>query len=156
RAFAGKGVAGEEREDRTLPFEEALLGLDDPLVGAPGAERGEPEVPLEARLIRRVDAWRGLWILRLVTGRVGLPSDAVARALELDFVTRLRHHGEETVAVGDARVADEDRWPREEEHVGRHEERGDRGVEDPREGDGGAPRSPAPRKGASDVPFGKR
>ena len=73
------------------------------LVLAPVAQRREPEVPVEARLIGRVDARRFVERLRLVAKLIGGPVHAVVGALEFDLVAAARHHGEEAVLVGDAK-----------------------------------------------------
>src|SRR5581483_10461027 len=73
------------------------------LVLLPVAERSEPEVPVEPRLIRRVDAWTLVERLRLVAERVGGPVLTIVGALELDLVATAGHHGEEAILISDAK-----------------------------------------------------
>src|SRR5204863_7721394 len=70
------------------------------------AERRDPEVPVEARLLRRVNAGRAARVLRFETERIADPGSSVARALKLNFVTLPRHHREEAVVVDDAELRD--------------------------------------------------
>src|SRR5580692_8500225 len=69
----------------------------------PVAERSEPQVPLEARLVGSVNAWSFVERLRLVTEKIGRPVLPVVRALEFDFITAASHHGKQTILVGDAK-----------------------------------------------------
>src|SRR5207245_9249096 len=106
-----EGIAREEAEDLRRAGEQTQLGVDDPWVLAPLAERGEPEVPFEPRLVWRVDAGRLHRILRLVAERVRRPVRAVAGALELELEAVVRHHREETIAVRDAQGLQRDGRP---------------------------------------------
>ena len=65
----------------------------------PVSERGEPEIPVEARLVGGVDAGAGVEVLRLVEEAIGGPVFAVVGALEFDLVTMRCHDGEEAVLV---------------------------------------------------------
>lgn len=99
----GEGVTAEKVEDVGRIVQKAFFGAGDEHVFAPGAERGEPEVPVEAWLVRRVDARRFVEGLGLVTEEVGRPVLAVVRSLEFDFVAVAGHDREEAVAIGDAK-----------------------------------------------------
>src|SRR5205085_10872404 len=115
------------------------LRVHHPRIVGDAAERREPEVPLEARLIRREDARRLFWILWLVAKWIGDPRRAVARSLKFDFVTCARHHREEAEAVDDAcwRQKTRHRKVRKEKHrrrgdeVSREDDRGNSGREAP-------------------------
>src|ERR1700733_5740823 len=102
RRGVGERISGEELEDVVVVGEEELLGARDDGVLRPRAERGKPEIPVEARLIGRIEAGGAGKILRLVTEGIGRPGGAVVGALELDLVAVRSHHGEEAVLIGDA------------------------------------------------------
>src|ERR1700732_2376261 len=80
-----KRIAGKQGQDVGAAFEEALLGAGDDGIGAPVAERGEPQVPIETGLIGGVDARSFVGILRLKAKFVRQPILAVIGALELDL-----------------------------------------------------------------------
>ena len=96
----GEGVGAEEGENVGGVIEETIFGGSDEHVLAPVGERGEPEVPVEAGLVGRVDAWILVEELWLVTKEVRRPGLAVVGALELDFVAATGHDGEQAVGVG--------------------------------------------------------
>ncbi len=103
RRRAAERISGEQRKHIRLVIEQALLGPDDEAVILPWAKRGEPQIPIETRLIRGVNSRRRFHILRLVAKWIGDPCFAVARALKFNFVARVRHHCEKAVAFGDAK-----------------------------------------------------
>ena len=135
----GEGIAGEEAEDVEIIFEEALLSLRNDGRLLPGGEGGEPEVPVEAWLVRSVDAWAGVHVLRLVEEGIGDPLLAVVGSLKLDLVSMRCHDGEETILVCDAKWLERDDWFQGEGRVApEHLTDGNEGcVEDPSEDDGG-------------------
>src|SRR5215472_83180 len=73
------------------------------MVLAPGTKRGEPQVPVEARLIGRIDAGGSFYVLWLVAERIGGPGCAVPRSLELDLVALVGHDSEQAVSVSYAK-----------------------------------------------------
>src|SRR6516162_5069304 len=81
-----KRIAGEQREHLRITREQQLLGMKHKSIFAPVSERGEPQVPVKARLVWRVDARRLGRILRLVAEGVSDPVLAVVRSLELNLV----------------------------------------------------------------------
>src|ERR1700684_346774 len=98
----GEGILGEEFEDVAIIFDQALFGPHDETRILPRAERGKPQIPIEARLIGRVNSRGFVDVLRLVTEGIGGPGFSVLRALELDFVAAVSHHSEQAVSIGDA------------------------------------------------------
>lgn len=98
----GKRVPGEKAKDLRATFQEADLGAGDDRCAVPGGERGEPEVPVEARLVRRVDARAIVRVLRFEAKEIGRPVLVIVGALKLDLVAVRRHVGEKAVLVGDA------------------------------------------------------
>src|SRR5271156_3478274 len=63
---AGERVAPEERENIPAVGEQPLLSKRDKGVLLPVAQRGEPQVPVEPRLIRRIDTRSLIEGLRLI------------------------------------------------------------------------------------------
>src|SRR4029077_13758324 len=98
-----KRIAGEERQHVGGTCQEALFGARDDGIGAPVTERGEPQIPIETRLVGGVDARSLVGILRLEAKLVSHPGFAVIRALELNFIATAGHYREEAVAVGNAK-----------------------------------------------------
>ena len=89
-----KWVVGEEAQDIWGALEEAFFRERDNGIGAPVPKGGEPQIPVETGLIRRVDARRLMGILRLEAKRIGDPIFAVIGTLKFDFVAPARHYGE--------------------------------------------------------------
>ena len=102
RGRAIEGIRSEKLKDIRAVLEQAFLGIDNEWIAPPGGERGEPEVPIEARLKRRIDSRRLGHILRLISEGICDPVFAVPRALKFDFVSFMRHDGEQAVAIGDS------------------------------------------------------
>ena len=99
----GKGFAAKSARTSGVVREQAAFRTQDEWIIAPLAERREPQVPIEARLIGRVDARSFVQLLRLMPEGIGDPCFAVVGALEFDFVAAARHHGEKAIAIGDAK-----------------------------------------------------
>src|SRR5579859_4404149 len=116
---AAKGIAGEEAEHIARVGQQQLFGAGDDGVLRPRAERGEPQVPVEARLVGRVDARPGGEVLRFVAEGIRDPGGAVVRALELDLVAVRGHDREEAVLIGDAERLQRDDWHGGEREVAR-------------------------------------
>src|ERR1700693_179656 len=74
-----KRIAGEQRQHVRATCQEALFGARDDGIGAPVTERGEPQIPIETRLIGGVDARSLVGILRLEAKLVRHPGFAVIR-----------------------------------------------------------------------------
>src|SRR6516165_1010736 len=111
-----KRIAGEQRKHLRITREQQLLGAKHKGIFAPVAERGEPQVPVKARLVWRVNAWRLGGTLRLVAEAVSDPVLAVVRSLEFDLETLPGHAAKQTVLVRDTKWLDECdrfRWQRE-------------------------------------------
>ena len=96
-------IAAEQPDDVAVVLQQSLLGDWHKVVLLPVAERSEPEVPVEARLIRRINARRLVQGLRLVREQIRRPVLAVVGALELDLVAAARHHRKQAVLVGNAK-----------------------------------------------------
>src|SRR5690348_7707552 len=63
---ARKRIGSEQGEDVWLICEQTVFGPDHEAVLGPGTERGKPQVPIETRLIGRVNSRRVIEFLRLV------------------------------------------------------------------------------------------
>ena len=97
-----KGIGGEEREYVRVFRKQPPFGAQDERIVAPLAERREPQVPIESRLVgRRCAALCSA--PAVVTEGIRNPGLAVVRTLEFDFVTVARHHREQSVPVGDSK-----------------------------------------------------
>ena len=66
------------------------------------AQRCEPHLPIQSRLVRRDEARPAVHITRFPFEFVGVPGDAIVASFDDDFETLGRHHCEETVAVDQA------------------------------------------------------
>ncbi len=82
-----KRIAPEKREHILVVLKQPLFGEWNKIVLPPVAQRRKPQVPVEARLIRRVDAGSLVQRLRLVAERIRCPVLAVIRTLEFDLVS---------------------------------------------------------------------
>src|SRR6478752_8092247 len=125
RPLARERVAFEQAQHGWASLDEPLLRLLDPWRLLPWAERREPEVPLEARLIRGIDAGMRAWVLWLVPERIGDPEHSVEAPLKLDLVPGFGHDGEEAVGVRDAERIQHAERPRPGRERALHEERDD-------------------------------
>src|SRR6516165_4873142 len=111
-----KRIAGEQRKHLRITREQQLLGMKHKSIFAPVSERGEPQVPVKARLVWRVDARRLGRILRLVAEGVSDPVLAVVRSLELNLVALPGHASEQAVLVRDTKRLEKShrfRWQRD-------------------------------------------
>src|SRR5215471_12372354 len=68
-------------------------------VFAPRSQRGEPQVPIGAGLIRSVDSGPLVQFLWLITKMIRFPVLAVVGALEFDLIPAACHHGKQPVAI---------------------------------------------------------
>lgn len=82
RWVAGERIGRKKFEHAGVVVEQKQFRARHPRVFSPVAQGGEPEVPIKAGLIGRVDARRLGWVLRFVAKGIGDPCLAVARALE--------------------------------------------------------------------------
>src|SRR5580704_7905501 len=99
RWFLRKRIAGKECQHILVIGKEPELRVRHNRILAPGTQRREPKVPIEPRLIRRVDPGRFIHVLRLEAKRVSHPVLAIWRTLEFDLVSAARHHREEPVLI---------------------------------------------------------
>src|SRR6266851_3444282 len=116
-----------------------LFGARHDGIRTPRAEGSEPQIPVEARLVGRIDARSLVGILRLVAEGVCVPSLAIVRTLKFDFVAAAGHNGEEAVAVCDAERLERGYWRGWEGRAGpdHPEEENSAGVKEAREDYGG-------------------
>src|SRR5260370_303708 len=97
-----KGITCEEREYRRRARQEPLFGIDHKSILLPVIERGEPQIPVEARLIGSEYPRLRSRILRLITKRIWPPRPAVIRAFELNLIAASGHNRKKTVPVRDS------------------------------------------------------
>src|SRR5216683_3671888 len=96
-------ISDEQTDYVRLAGQEALFNLQNPGVLPPGAQRCEPQVPVKAGLIGRVNPRGCMDVLRLISEWIRRPGLAVVRTLEFDFVPCARHNGKESEFVGNAK-----------------------------------------------------
>src|SRR5579862_429774 len=97
RRIGSERISGKKFEHARIVLEQQHFRAHNPVVFAPTSQRRKPEVPIEARLVRRVDLrWLGR-VLGLVTEGIRSPGRAIPGALEFDFEARRSHHGKESV-----------------------------------------------------------
>lgn len=134
----GKGIRGKQRKDIEIVCKKVALSAEDHGIVAPVAERCEPEIPIEARLVGSVNAGSFVEGLGLVGEGIGSPVDAVVRALKFDFVAAAGHDGEKAVTIGDAERIEKRNGRSWEINRGKHPNNLDGGgVENPGEHHGG-------------------
>ena len=66
------------------------------------AQRCEPQIPIEPRLIRRINSWCLIQRLRLVAKQIRRPVLSIVRSLKFDLVSAARHHREQPVLIRNA------------------------------------------------------
>src|ERR1700723_326353 len=98
----GKRSTGEERQYILVLREQKTLRVGHDGILTPRPQRSEPQVPIKARLIWRVDSGWLIQFLRLVAKRRGDPILSACRALEFNFISSTRHHREESVTIGNS------------------------------------------------------
>src|ERR1700739_2012904 len=134
-----KRATAEKSQYILVVLEQTLLGKRHEVVLAPVSEGCEPEVPVEARLIWRVDARCLIECLWLVAEGIWRPVLPVVRALKFDFIPAVGHHRKQSVLIGDAKRFESGDWHGGQRLVTkRNADHLHRGVvEDPCEHDGG-------------------
>src|SRR5579862_2195893 len=100
RRVLRKRIGGKKGQHILVIGKQSHLRVRHDRIVTPGTQGCEPQVPIEARLIRRVDPRRLVQILRLVAKRVSHPVPSILRTLEFDLVPSARHHREEAVLIG--------------------------------------------------------
>src|SRR5258708_23672646 len=96
-----EGIPYKEQKDVLVACEEMFFGANDDRIRTPGTEGGEPQVPVEARLVRRVNAGCLGGALRLKAKRIDQPSLTIGGALELNLRTAAAHYTEKAITIGD-------------------------------------------------------
>src|SRR5215468_6416591 len=97
-----KWISLEEVDYILAALKQSNLGVGHDRIVSPGSQRRKPQIPVEARLIRRIDARRFIQCLRFVAEGVGGPILPVVRALKLNLISAPCHHGEESVSIRNA------------------------------------------------------
>src|SRR5258708_24836297 len=87
-----------------------FFGANDDRIRTPRTEGGEPQVPVKARLVRRVNTGRLGGVLRLKAKRIDQPGFTIGGALELNLVTPAGHYREKAVAIGDTERFERRHW----------------------------------------------
>ena len=95
-------ICSKKLQHARISLEQSLLREDDPRRSAPGDERGKPQIPIEAWLVRGIEAGSFFGILRLVAKGIRDPRLPIVAALKLYLVPRGSHDGEEAVRVRNA------------------------------------------------------
>src|SRR5215469_15240647 len=95
---------------------------------APVAERSEPQVPIEARLVRRVNAWSFGGILRLVAERIRDPVLAVIRSLKLNLKAFPGHAAKQAVLVCDSKRLEKGHWFRRQRNAAKSPGQEEKGI----------------------------
>ena len=106
----GNGISCEQRQHIRRASQQSLFGAGYDQVLAPRAQRREPQVPIEARLIGRINTGSLTRVLRLIAEGICHPGLPVIRALELDLPAAARHHRKQPVAIGDAKRLERGDW----------------------------------------------
>src|SRR5260370_41686076 len=96
-----KRIAGKECQYILVVREQEHFRIGHDRILAPRPQGSEPQVPIKARLIWRIDSGRLIQFLWLVVKRIRVPSLAVCAALEFNFISSPRHYREESVTIGD-------------------------------------------------------
>src|SRR5258708_34022823 len=98
-----EGIPRKKQQRVRIAAKQTLLRSNDDRLLPPRAQRRKPQIPVEARLIRRVNPrWLG-GILRFESKRENQPGLPIVRALKFDFETAARHHGEKPATVTGAK-----------------------------------------------------
>src|SRR5260370_40106146 len=96
-----KRIAGKQCQYILVVREQKHFRVGHDRILAPRPQRGEPQVPIKARLIWRIDSGRLIQFLWLVAKRICDPGLSVCGALEFNFISSARHHPEESVTICD-------------------------------------------------------
>src|SRR5438445_9006029 len=94
-------MSGYRCEYILVVLEQDRLRVVHDRIFAPRPQRSEPQVPIKARLIWRIDSGWLIQFLWLVAKRIRNPSLSVCGALEFNFISSARHYREESVTIGD-------------------------------------------------------
>src|SRR5229473_3962845 len=96
-----KRITGKECEYILVVREQEHFRVGHNRILAPRPQRSEPQFPIKARLIWRIDSGWLIQLLWLVAKRICDPSLSVCGALEFNFISSARHYREESVTIGD-------------------------------------------------------
>src|SRR5260370_11663419 len=96
-----KRIAGKECQYILVVREQKHFRVGHDRILAPRPQRSEPQVPIKARLIWRIDSGRLIQFLWLVVKRVRDPGLSVCGALEFNFISSARHYREQSLTIGD-------------------------------------------------------
>ena len=95
----GERIIFQQREHIGRALKQAEAEVHEPRVLPVVAQRGEPHLPVQSRLVRLDEAGTTLRVAGFPFEFVRQPGDAVIAALDDDFVARPGHHAEQTVGV---------------------------------------------------------
>src|SRR5205085_7724859 len=107
-------IGAEQSQHARTTLEQPALYLHHPQRLLPRPQRREPQIPIEAWLIRCIDPRPLEWILRLVAEGIRDPARAISPSLKFDLVTGFGHHGEQAVGIRDTKWCEELRGPCED------------------------------------------
>src|SRR5437773_12352000 len=97
-----------------ISSEQTLLCPHHDWLLPPRTQRRKPQIPIEPRLIRRVNPRRLAWVLWLETEGIHEPGLSVVGTLGRDFIDPARHNGQQPIAVlVTKRIQRRKRWKRE-------------------------------------------
>src|SRR5260370_6582809 len=96
-----KRIAGKQCQYILVVREQKHFRVGHDRILAPRPQRGEPQVPIKARLIWRIDSGWLIQFLRLVAKRVCDTELSVCRALEINVISAARHYRARSVTIGD-------------------------------------------------------
>src|ERR1700730_14313716 len=101
--LTGEGIAGEKPKHGRIILEKQFFSSWNDRILLPTAERGEPEVPVETRLVGGIDARTLVQLLRLVAEGISNPMLPIGGSLKLNLIAMRRHHGKQPILVRDAK-----------------------------------------------------
>src|SRR5206468_11572502 len=95
-------IVREQRRDDLRAFEQSQRKREKPRILVVAAERREPHLPVEPRLVGLDERWRPRQVAGLPFELVRAPCVPIVASFYDDLGTARRHHREEAVAVDDA------------------------------------------------------
>src|SRR5256885_86461 len=134
RRSVREGIPRKKQQHLRIAPKQALLRAHHDRLLSPRTQRREPQIPIEPRLIRSVNARRLRGVLRFESKWVSEPVLSIVRALEVDFIAAARHHRKQPIAVRDAkRLQHRHGHGRKRPRLDHPHHLRERGIENPRE-----------------------
>src|ERR1039458_8070093 len=116
RRGIGEWIAFDQPQHWARALQEAYAEVHHPGILPIGAQRGEPHLPIQSRLMRRNEPGPARDVARLVFELVLPPGDAILAALNDNLRARGGHYREQAVAVEAPErfqpPVNRDQWPR--------------------------------------------